>query len=390
MRLHALIIKLSLCCLLVCSSFLYAAESIQNEWDDVEKLVIIGDIHGDYDSYISVLREAGVINRRGNWIGDDTHLVQVGDVPDRGPDTLKIIEHLQKLETQAKRNDGMVHVLIGNHEYMNVVSDLRYVHPGEYKAMTSRNSSRFRDAYYQQVVASLLNLEEPPVIDDAFKDKWYEDIPLGYVEHRLTWQPGGDINNWVSTHNSVIRINDMLFMHAGLGPIMLTMSLDDLNNQIRAEMLGALQPENNLGDNEDGPLWYRGLAMNSETTESAHVEALLSTYGVKHVIVGHTPELGVITPRFGGKVIITDTGMSAYYGTHKASMLVENGEAFALQDGEKIALPITDDEIIPYFQTLVELKPDHQPLLNHIQKLLNPEPIQKELESAVEDNGINQ
>ena len=179
MRLHALIIKLSLCCLLVCSSFLYAAESIQNEWDDVEKLVIIGDIHGDYDSYISVLREAGVINRRGNWIGDDTHLVQVGDVPDRGPDTLKIIEHLQKLETQAKRNDGMVHVLIGNHEYMNVVSDLRYVHPGEYKAMTSRNSSRFRDAYYQQVVASLLNLEEPPVIDDAFKDKWYEDIPLG-------------------------------------------------------------------------------------------------------------------------------------------------------------------------------------------------------------------
>ena len=171
---------------------------------------------------------------------------------------------------------------------------------------------------------------------------------------------------------------------------MLTMSLDDLNNQIRAEMLGALQPENNLGDNEDGPLWYRGLAMNSETTESAHVEALLSTYGVKHVIVGHTPELGVITPRFGGKVIITDTGMSAYYGTHKASMLVENGEAFALQDGEKIALPITDDEIIPYFQTLVELKPDHQPLLNHIQKLLNPEPIQKELESAVEDNGINQ
>ena len=390
MRLHALIIKLSLCCLLVCSSFLYAAESIQNEWDDVEKLVIIGDIHGDYDSYISVLREAGVINRRGNWIGDDTHLVQVGDVPDRGPDTLKIIEHLQKLETQAKRNDGMVHVLIGNHEYMNVVSDLRYVHPGEYKAMTSRNSSRFRDAYYQQVVASLLNLEEPPVIDDAFKDKWYEDIPLGYVEHRLTWQPGGDINNWVSTHNSVIRINDMLFMHAGLGPIMLTMSLDDLNNQIRAEMLGALQPENNLGDNEDGPLWYRGLAMNSETTESAHVEALLSTYGVKHVIVGHTPELGVITPRFGGKVIITDTGMSAYYGTHKASMLVENGEAFALQDGEKIALPITDDEIIPYFQTLVELKPDHQPLLNHIPKLLNPEPIQKELESAVEDNGINQ
>jgi uncharacterized short protein YbdD (DUF466 family) len=369
---------------------LYAAESIQNEWDDVEKLVIIGDIHGDYDSYISVLREAGVINRRGNWIGDDTHLVQVGDVPDRGPDTLKIIEHLQKLETQAKRNDGMVHVLIGNHEYMNVVSDLRYVHPGEYKAMTSRNSSRFRDAYYQQVVASLLNLEEPPVIDDAFKDKWYEDIPLGYVEHRLTWQPGGDINNWVSTHNSVIRINDMLFMHAGLGPIMLTMSLDDLNNQIRAEMLGALQPENNLGDNEDGPLWYRGLAMNAETTESAHVEALLSTYGVKHVIVGHTPELGVITPRFGGKVIITDTGMSAYYGTHKASMLVENGEAFALQDGEKIALPITDDEIIPYFQTLVELKPDHQPLLNHIQKLLNPEPIQKELESAVEDNGINQ
>ena len=401
MRIHQFLVRLSLCFFLVSSlvgsAFLYAAEPIQNEWDNVARLVIIGDIHGDYDSYISVLREAGIVNRRGNWTGDDTHLVQVGDVPDRGPDTLRIIEHLQKLETQARRDDGMVHVLIGNHEFMNVVGDLRYVHPGEYDEFTSRNSRQYQDAYYQQVVQAILTQNEtsetPVVIDDAFKDSWYQQFPPGYVEHRLAWQPGGDINNWVNTHNSVIRINDMLFMHAGLGPTMLTMSLDEMNNQIRAEILGPLLPENNLGDNEEGPLWYRGLAMNPEATEGAHVQSLLDTYKVNHIIVGHTPELGVITPRFGGKVIITDTGMSAYYGAHKASVLFENGELLAIQDGEKIALPQNDADIIPYFQAVAELKPDHQPLINHIYSLQNPEPIQEELEGlepAVEDNTISE
>lgn len=362
---------------LIFSGFsLYAAEAIQDEWDDVERLVIVGDIHGDYDGYMDVLREAGLINRRGNWTGDDTHLVQVGDVPDRGPDTKKIIEHLQKLEGQARRDGGMVHVLIGNHEYMNVFGDLRYVDPGEFDALTNRNSRRYQDGYYQQVVQAIEaqneNSETPVVIDDAFKEKWYEDYPLGYVEHRLTWQPGGELNEWVSSHNSIIRINDMLLMHAGLGPSVLDLSISAMNELIRQEILSNTESETLLGDNEEGPLWYRGLASNPETTESPHVQSLLETYGVNHVIVGHTPDLGVITPRFGGIVVVTDTGISAYYGSHKGSMLVEKGIHYALQNGEQIPLPTSDEEMIPYFQTISELQPENARVRAHLENLINP------------------
>lgn len=363
-------------CLLLPNMHLFAAEAIQDEWDDVGRLVVVGDVHGDYDNYFEVLQDAGLVNRRGNWIAGATHLVQLGDVPDRGPDTDRIIKHLQKLEGQARRRGGMVHVLIGNHEFMNVIGDLRYVHPGEYDAFTSRNSSRYRDAYYQQTVEAIQNRNEtseaPLIIDDAFKQQWYEQFPLGYVEHRLAWQPSGDINEWVSTHNSIIRIKDILFMHAGLGADMLNKSIREINEQIRREILGNSLAETSLGESESGPLWYRGLALNPEETEAPHLDAVLEAYGVSKVIVGHTPNLGVITPRFGGQVIITDTGISSYYGGHKASLLVEDGLFFALQEGEYIPLPADEEGVIPYFKTMIEKDPLNQRLANHLEWLLNP------------------
>ena len=79
------------------------AATVQDDWQGVERIVAIGDIHGDYDNYIEVLKNAGVINRRGRWSTGKTHVVQVGDIPDRGPGTLRIISHLQKLEKQARR-----------------------------------------------------------------------------------------------------------------------------------------------------------------------------------------------------------------------------------------------------------------------------------------------
>ena len=69
--------------------------------------------------------------------------------------TLKIIEHLQKLEKQAKKAGGRLHLLIGNHEHMNITGDLRYVHPGEYEAFETRNSKQLRNNYYAYVVKTI-------------------------------------------------------------------------------------------------------------------------------------------------------------------------------------------------------------------------------------------
>jgi len=102
-------IRVALLCSCLCGA---PAVLAQSEFLGVSRIVAIGDVHGDYDSFVEVLLEAELINRRRNWIAGDTHLVQVGDLPDRGPDTDRVIELLRKLEKQAADAGGRVHALI--------------------------------------------------------------------------------------------------------------------------------------------------------------------------------------------------------------------------------------------------------------------------------------
>ena len=120
--------------------------------DSRPRIVAVGDIHGDYDNFVQVLRDTGIVNERLRWSAGTTRLVQVGDIADRGPDTRRIIELLMTLEKQARRRKGAVHVLIGNHESMNMQGDLRYVHPGEYAAFVDRQSGGRRDRYFEATV----------------------------------------------------------------------------------------------------------------------------------------------------------------------------------------------------------------------------------------------
>ena len=372
---------LLLATLWVCSGF-SLAQAIQDDWQEVSRIVAIGDIHGDYQNYITVLKEAGVVNKRGKWAAGKTHVVQVGDIPDRGPDTLKIIEHLQKLEKQAKKAGGYLHLLIGNHEYMNIAGDLRYVHPGEYEAFETRQSKKVRDNYYAFVVKTLAAQRESqaanesasaplPTIDDAFRSDWYEKHPLGFVEHRLAWQPGGEVANWVSQHNTIIRINNVLFLHGGLSTDLLPLSITDINEQIRSELRGEPVDGEPLGTASHSPLWYRGLARNNEVDERPVLDAVLEHFGASMIVLGHTPDLNVITPRFDGEVVIIDTGISAYYGGHRASLLIENGIASAIHGTHTQKLPESSQEMIPYFESLAEQLPANPRLQAHIEALSN-------------------
>ena len=104
------------------------------------RIVAVGDLHGDYDAWEAIARGAGLVDAKGRWTGGKTTLVQLGDVPDRGPDSLKIIHQLMKLQREASRSGGKVIAMVGNHEAMNMTGDLRYVHPGEYRAFTGSQS----------------------------------------------------------------------------------------------------------------------------------------------------------------------------------------------------------------------------------------------------------
>src|SRR3974390_863887 len=84
----------------------------QDTWTGVSRVVAVGDIHGDFKAFTEVLRSAGIIDTKGRWTGGATHLVQNGDILDRGSESRKVMDLLMSLEKEAAKAGGEVHALI--------------------------------------------------------------------------------------------------------------------------------------------------------------------------------------------------------------------------------------------------------------------------------------
>ncbi len=222
-------------CLLLVSVGASAQYEGQYRYEGVERVVAIGDLHGDYEQYLYTLQSAGLINKRGRWTGEKTHLVQTGDVPDRGADSGKIFTHLAKIKKQAIRKGGQVHTLIANHEAMNFSGDLRYTHPGEYEVFVTSRSKRLQDENYElhvETIQDTLPEDQWPVFNENHRLEFNEQFPLGYVEHRHAWRAEGKHGAWVLRNPVGVVVNDSLFLHGGISAKYNQTSLEDLTKGV--------------------------------------------------------------------------------------------------------------------------------------------------------------
>lgn len=313
------------------------------KWQNVERIVAVGDVHGDFEAFSKLLTETGVLDDRGRWSGGKTHLVQVGDVPDRGPDSRKVMDLLMKLEKQARRAGGRVHALIGNHEAMNMYGDLRYVDPDEYQAFVDRRSSKRQQDYYENTIRFLQQTRpegELPVFDEAYRENWLAQFPLGYVEHRLAWAPDGKYGKWVRRHKTIVQINDTIFVHGGIGPEYAGWPFDRINATVSEELKsGETLGEGAVVEDPNGPLWFRGLSQGRETCDTqTFLDGYLEGKGAVRIVVAHTPTAGVILPRYDGRVLAVDAGLSSYYGGARAALVIEGSEVSVMHEGTRISL----------------------------------------------------
>lgn len=353
--------------ILIPQTALWAGE---DEFPQPSRIVAVGDVHGDFAQFTAVLRSAGVIDGKNKWAGGQTHLVQLGDIPDRGADTKKIIEYLMDLEKQARKAKGMVHLLIGNHEAMNVYGDLRYVIPEEYAAFASRDEE-YRAAAWEAHEAELKQVK-PEALTPEYKAKWNEERPKGFFEHRVAFGRSGKFYKWIVGHNALLKLGDTLFVHAGIAPKYAAHERSAMNKQIIDELTDFSKLQGGMAMDEQGPLWYRGLAQEEESALAAHVDAVLARHGVKRIVIGHTPTAGAVLPRFGGKVIQADAGLSKAYGSRLACVLIENGKVSAIHRGKTLQLPEGGlDALVQYLETAASLDPAPSPLTPFINKLRN-------------------
>lgn len=311
-----------------------SAASAQDTWKGVDRIVAVGDVHGGYTAFVDILRAAALIDDAGRWIGGKTHLVQIGDVVDRGPDSRKVMELLMALEKQAPKAGGYVHALIGNHEAMNLYGDLRYVTPAEFAAFRGNESAAQVEQLWEQEIR-----KRKPKPDAAFRAQWLAAHPPGWVEHRAQFGPQGRYGKWIRGHNAVIRINDTLFVHGGISPKYAGKSIRDINNGIEEELrdFSKLAEDGYVRD-EQGVLWYRGIAQEDPALTN-HVQRVLKNFAVRRVVIGHTPTGGRIVPLYGSAVLAIDVGLSEVYGAHRLCLVIEGDQVSILSPREKLPLP---------------------------------------------------
>ena len=293
-----------------------------------QRIIAVGDLHGDYAAWIDIARAAGLIDGEGHWSAGSTTFVQLGDISDRGPDTLKIIRNLQQLQDEAPRTGGKVVVLLGNHEAMNLVGDFRYTTPGEYAAFVDSRSVARRERLYmasRQRLEAAARTIDAKALPSQVRDQWLARTPLGWVEHQQAWSPHGDLGRWAARNPAVVQIGSTLFAHGGISVEYSKQSIDAINRRAATAMAAGDDTPTSILNDPLGPLWYRGLVMRDADAEmrrgsaphasaEQELDAVLAAYGAKRLVIAHTPSLNGIAITSGGKLARIDTGISRYYG----------------------------------------------------------------------------
>jgi hypothetical protein len=325
-------------------------------YQGVDRLVAVADSHGAYEQFSSLLRETGVVDEQLQWSGGKTHFVNLGDFTDRGPDSRKIMDLLMRLQAQAGQSGGQVHVLLGNHELMNLTGDLRYVSDEEYLSYTDLEDEDERRAARDYFESRQL---EPG------SRSFDETYPRGYFGHRRAFSPTGKYGSWLRSLPFLIVIDSTVFTHGGLPPLVADLGLEATNQSLARDLadyermwaeikqdLGLVLPTTfrqrpRLARSlavpvvdtfkkqywkplfsPEGPLWSREASMCLPVTVEQDLDAALVKLGADTLVVGHTVTYNnQVSSRLDGRVIMLDTGMlaSSYPGGVASALVIEKG-----------------------------------------------------------------
>lgn len=243
---------------------------------NVPRILAISDVHGEYDHLVEILTNSGVIDEKCRWTWGDGHLVILGDIFDRGEKVTECLWLIYRLEMEAEHAGGYVHYILGNHELMILRGDNRYIH--------------------QRYLSGIVKKTR--------------------IEHQDLYGPDMELGRWLRSKNTAVKINDIVFVHAGLTPLVMNrnLGLGELNQMsrenidLRSSQLAFNEPVKFLFGSE-GPFWYRGYHYEMEGKYSqatvGAIDSLLAFYDAQAFVVGHT-ELDQASALYEGRVMAID------------------------------------------------------------------------------------
>lgn len=250
----------------------------------------------------------------------------------------------------------------------------------------------------------------PAPVYGQIREAWLTTHPAGYVEYREAMGPRGKYGAWLREKPVVLLHDGTVFMHAGFAPDTAPATLDEVNPRVRDEirrldrfvqrlvdeklalpfftlqeilqvaaneigaantLIAAAQAAGQQPDRSklnvpllieaqeilkldswtvvagEGALWYRGYSTLPDDPAGGPFAALLTRYGARRFVTGHTPQPDRrITARFGGRVVLIDTGMLSYYQGRAAALEIAGDALTAIYEDARVPLAVLNQATV--------------------------------------------
>ncbi len=362
------------------------------EWKDVSRVVAVGDLHGEAGQLKEILLTTGLVDQGLSWTGGTTHLVLCGDLIGRGEQEKQVLDLAMKLEIEALKSGGHVHVLLGNHDAMNLVRDLRYVRERNYADFAAQEKEADRQSAWEGFRSVHKGRMREQQLKEAFDDRY----PPGYFARLEAFSPQGTYGAWLLQRPAIIRLDKVLYVHGGLAPELAQLGLDGINQGVQTSLREFLDLQKKISElmafppnytetyalaelitsgklrgrapeeytpvakrlqeltdslpfNVRGPLWLRENALENESLlEYNKFEESLKRLDAEYIVIAHTPtRFGNITSRYHDKIIRVDVAMVYVAQGNPWALIIEGGERKALKsrDPEKQGPPIEEKDV---------------------------------------------
>ncbi len=268
------------------------------------RIITIGDLHGDYEVFLQMLKMTKLIDSKGYWSGENTYLIQMGDILDgkrpgikidknflNSPGEWNIIKKIIELDSQARLKGGRVISILGNHE----------LYPFYFS-----NDSKFENDYVKK--------------SDSKKIK-----EIFGISRNNFFKPGGEGAKLFSrTRPLLLKLGKVLFVHGSVTDSMIKNSIengfvniDKINKEVSKWLLtGKTIPEYLKDTSSENPLFSRNYSDNKnfdEDTCDMIKKQLASFKNVEHVIMGHS-SFKSINSTCDKLLVRTDISLSRAFG----------------------------------------------------------------------------
>ncbi len=325
-------------------------EFARGEWSDVSRVIAIGDLHGSYEKAIELFQGAELIDTEHRWIGGEQHLVVAGDLLDRGTGDRELMDLMIRLQRESRDAGGQVHVVLGNHESMNLLRDRRYVNPKSYAAWVDDETAKDRKAALRLYVNSRPGSDSRTKVNSEFQ----YNFPPGFFARQRSFDLEGDYGRWLLSLPAVVKVNGVIYVHGGITVKTAALGIDGINRGVVDELTrhlearrvleekGVVTPFMDLAEirqvaragvknstripvemrkaaqevldtssslllGSGGPLWYRGNSFEDERIEQEMLERSLELLSARAMVVAHSPTSSKrISSRFHGKLFKVD------------------------------------------------------------------------------------